>query len=306
MGNQHNWLFNANYSDLTLYNTHIKTIMSNQPLGSAGNSDTAKWIEVLARFGYAAKGIIYALVGILAIQAAFNWGGKVTGSTGAFETIANQPFGKVLLFLVAVGLVGYVIWRFVAAIFDPENNDDGAKNILRRLSYAVSGLVYGSLAFVAFRIVFSSGSSSGSSGGDSSNQQTATLLSQPFGRWLVGLVAAGAVAYGFYCIYRGVKIKFRKKLKLAEMSSKAQTWAVRIGRFGLICKGIVSVIVGYFFAQAARSSDASEAKTTAGALQAIQQQPFGAVLMGIIAFGMLAYGIHLMVQARYRRISPEQ
>lgn len=279
--------------------------MSNQSFGSAGGNDTAEWIEALARFGYAAKGVIYALVGILAVQAAFNWGGKVTGSRGAFETIANQPFGKVMLFLVAVGLVGYVIWRFVAAIFDPEHDDDGAKNILRRLSYAVSGLLYGSLAFAAFRIVFSSGSSSGSDSGGS-NQQTATLLSQPFGRWLVGLVAAGAVAYGFFCIYRGVKIKFRKKLKLAEMSEIEQTWAVRVGRFGLICKGIVSVIVGYFFAQAARSSDASEARTTAGALQAIQQQPFGAVLMGIIAFGMLAYGIHLMVQARYRRISPEQ
>jgi uncharacterized membrane protein YuzA (DUF378 family) len=283
--------------------------MSNQSLGSAGSNDTAKWIEILARFGYAAKGIIYALVGILAIQAAFNWGGRVTGSTGAFETIANQPFGKVMLFLIAVGLVGYVIWRLVAAIFDPEHNEDGAKSILRRLSYAVSGLIYGSLAFAAFRIVFSSGSSSGSSsggGGGSSSEQTATLLSQPFGRWLVGLVAAGAVAHGFFCIYRGVKIKFRKKLKLHEMSSTAQTWVVRIGRFGLICKGIVSVIVGYFFAQAARSSDASEAKTTAGALQAIQQQPFGSVLMGIIAFGMLAYGIHLLVQSRYRRISPEQ
>lgn len=279
--------------------------MSNQSLGKPSSSDTAKWIEILARLGYAAKGIVYAIVGILAIQVAFNWGGRLTGSTGAFETIANQPFGKVMLFLVAVGLLGYVLWRFVSAIFDPEHNEEGAKNILRRLSYAVSGLVYGGLAVAAFRIVFSSGSSSGSSGG-SSNRQTATLLSQPFGRWLVGLVAACTVAYGFYCIYRGVKIKFRKKLKLAEMSQTEQTWAVRIGRFGLICKGIVSTIVGYFFAQAARSADASEAKSTAGALQTIQQQPFGAVLMGIVAFGVLAYGIHLMVQARYRRISPEQ
>ena len=278
--------------------------MSRQSFGKASRSDTAKWIEILARFGYAAKGIVYAIVGVLAIQAAFNWGGKLTGSTGAFETIANQPFGKVMLFLVAVGLLGYVLWRFVSAIFDPEHNEEGAKSILRRLSYAISGLVYGSLAIAAFRIVLSSGSSSSNSG-SSSNQQTATLLSQPFGRWLVGLVAACTVAYGFYCVYRGIKIKFRKKLKLAEMSQTEQTWAVRIGRFGLICKGIVSTIVGYFFAQAARSADASEAKSTAGALQTIQQQPFGAVLMGIVAFGMLAYGIHLMVQARYRRISPE-
>ncbi|MEO0407510.1 MAG: DUF1206 domain-containing protein [Cyanobacteria bacterium P01_A01_bin.135] len=275
--------------------------MRNQSISPAGQDSPAQWIETFARFGYAAKGVIYTIVGILAVQAAFNWGGKTTGSTGAFQTIANQPFGKILLFLVGVGLVGYVLWRFVEAIFDPEHDESGAKNIGRRLTYAISGIIYGALAFSAFRIVFGGGSGSGSGG---SSGQASTILSQPFGRWLLGLVAAGAAAYGFYCIYRGVKTKFRKKLKLSEMSQTEETWAIRIGRFGLISKGIVSVIVGYFFAQAVRSADASQARTTGGALQAIQQQPFGAVLMGIIAVGLVAYGIHMLVQARYRRISP--
>jgi hypothetical protein len=267
--------------------------------------ETAQWIERLARFGYAAKGVVYALVGVLAFQAAFNWGGKVSGSEGAFRTIANQPFGKVLLFIVALGLVGYVVWRLVQAIYDPEHGDEGWSGVGRRLSYAVSGLIYGSLAFAAFRIVFTAGASSGS-GGSSSSEQTATLLSQPFGQWLVGLVGAASAGYGFYCIYRAIKVKFRKKLKTHEMGPTEQTWVVRIGRFGLTAKGIVSLIVGYFFVQAARTSDPSQAKTTEGALQVIQQQPFGAWLMGIIALGLLAYGIHMMVQARYRRISPAQ
>ncbi|MEM6839595.1 MAG: DUF1206 domain-containing protein [Cyanobacteria bacterium P01_C01_bin.120] len=262
-----------------------------------------KWIERFARFGYAAKGIVYCIVGILAVQAAFNWGGKVTGSQGAFETIANQPLGSVLLFLVGVGLVGYVVWRFIQTIYDPENDEEGAGTIGRRLSYAASGLIYATLAFSAFRLVFSSGSSSG--GGSSSSQQTATLLAQPFGQWLVGLVGAASAGYGFYCIYRGVKTKFRKKLKLHQMSSAEETWAIRIGRFGLASKGIVSLIVGYFFVQAARSADPNQAKTTEGALQAIQQQSFGAILMAIVALGLIAYGIHMGVQARYRRISPE-
>jgi NADH:ubiquinone oxidoreductase subunit 5 (subunit L)/multisubunit Na+/H+ antiporter MnhA subunit len=272
----------------------------------AAQQETAQWIERLARFGYAAKGVVYCLVGILAFQAALNWGGRITGSEGAFQTIANQPFGNILLFLVAVGLVGYVIWRFVEAIFDPEHSGSGFKNVARRLSYAVSGLIYGSLAFAAFRIVFSGGSSSGSSGGSSSSQQTASLLSQPFGRWLVGLVAVAAAAYGFYCIYKGIKAKFRRHLNLAEMSPTEEKWATRIGRFGLICKGIVSVIIGYFFAQAARSADPNQAKTTEGALQSIQQQPYGSILMAIVALGLAAYGIHMLVQARYRRISPPQ
>lgn len=264
------------------------------------NQQPAQWIERLARFGYAAKGIVYVLVGILAFQAAFNWGGKVTGSKGAFQTIAAQPFGGILLFLVAFGLLGYVIWRFVQAVYDPEHNDEGFGAWARRLSYVASGIVYGSLAFFAFKIVFTSTSSSGGS----SNQKTATLLAQPFGQWLVGTVGVAIVAYGFYCFYRAITTKFRSKLKLFQMSIETEKWTTRIARFGLSAKGIVSVITGYFFIQAAKSSDPSQAKTTEGALQSIQQQPYGAWLMGIVALGLFAYGIHLMVQARYRRISP--
>ncbi len=263
-----------------------------------------KWIEYLARFGYASKGVVYVLIGILAVQAAFNWGGKVTGSKGALESVASQPFGNILLFLVAVGLVGYVVWRFVQAIKDPEHSgDDGAESIGRRLTYFVSGLIYGSLAFFAFKIVFGSSSGQSSSGG-SQNQASATLLSQPFGQWLVGAVGVAAFAYAFFCFYRAFTTKFKSKLKLAQMSLNAQKWVVRIARFGLTAKGIVSLVIGYFFIKAARNADASQAKTTEGALESIYSQPYGAWLMGLVALGLIAYGIHLMVQARYRRILP--
>lgn len=265
----------------------------------------AKWIERLARFGYAAKGIVYLIVGILAFQAAFNWGGRITGSQGAFRTIANQPFGNILLFLVGIGLLGYVVWRWVEAFRDPEHNDSGLSAFGRRLSYFVSGLIYASLAIFALRMAFSSPGSGGSGGGGSSTtQRTATLLSQPFGQWLVGVIGVAIVAYGFYCFYKAYATKFRRHLKIAEMSAKEEKWSTRIGRFGLAAKGVVSVIIGYFFIQAARASDASQVRTTEGALQAIQQQPYGAWLMGLVALGLIAYGIHLGVQARYRRISP--
>lgn len=264
----------------------------------------AKWIERLARFGYAAKGVVYLIVGVLAFQAAFNWGGRITGSQGAFRTIENQPFGNVLLFLVGVGLLGYVVWRFVEAFRDPEHNDSGLSAFGRRFSYFISGLIYASLAIVALRIVFSSSGGGSGGGGSSTDQRTATLLSQPFGQWLVGLVGVAIVAYGFYCFYKAYSTKFRRHLKIAQMSPQEQKWSTRIGRFGLTAKGVVSVIIGYFFIQAARTSDASQAGTTEGALQTIQQQPYGAWLMGLVALGLIAYGIHLEVQARYRRISP--
>lgn len=140
---------------------------------------TAKWIEGLARFGYAAKGIVYGLMGILAFQAAWTWRGEARGSEGVFRTIASQPFGSALLFVVAVGLVSYVVWRFVQAIYDPEHNDSGFSAIARRLAYSTSGLIYGALAAAAFKIVFSSSSASG---GSSGGEQAATLMAQPFGQ----------------------------------------------------------------------------------------------------------------------------
>jgi len=265
----------------------------------------AKWIERLARFGYATKGIVYMLVGLLAFQAAFNWGGQITGSRGAFRTIAAQPFGNVMLFLVGVGLFGYVVWRFVEAIRDPEHRDGGFSGVARRAAYFVSGLIYASLAIFALRIALGSTAGSSDGNGSSSSQQgVATLLTQPFGQWLVGLVGVAIVAYGFYSFYKAYSTKFRRRLKLAQMSLKEEKWTTRIARFGLTAKGLVSVIIGYFFIQAARVSDPSQAQTTEGALQTLQQQPYGAWLMGLVALGLIAYGIHLEVQARYRRISP--
>jgi hypothetical protein len=260
-----------------------------------------KWIERLARLGYATKGIVYMIVGLLATMAAFNWGGRITGTEGAFQAIASQPFGKAMLFLVAVGLWGYVLWQFVQAIKDPEHRDTGAAALGRRLSYAVSGLIYSGLALSALKLVF--GKSSGS-GGAGSEQQTATLLSQPFGRWLVAAVGLASIAYGFYSFYQAYSTRFRRRLKLSQMSPTAEQWATRVGRVGLTAKGVVAVIIGYFFIQAARVADASQAQTAAGALQALERQPNGACLMGIVALGLVAYGMHLAVQARYRRISP--
>ncbi len=261
-----------------------------------------QWIERLARFGYAAKGVVYIIIGVLAFMAAVDWGGRVTGTQGAFQTIASQPFGKVMLFLVAVGLLGYVLWRFVEAAKDPEHNDSGASAIGRRLSYAVSGIIYGALAFSALKIVF--GNSASGSGGSGNQSQTATLLSQPFGRWLVAAAGVASIAYGFYCFYRAYSTKFRRKLKLSEVDIATEKWITRIGRFGLAAKGVVALIIGFFFIQAARTHDATQSADTEGALQALQRQPYGAWLMGIVALGLIAYGIHLGVQARYRRISP--
>jgi hypothetical protein len=258
------------------------------------------WVERLARFGYAAKGIVYAIIGVLAVQAAVGQGGKTTDAKGALGAIAAQPFGKFLLALVAFGLIGYVVWRAVQTIQDPEHKGDDPKGLATRLGYGISGLIYASLAFSAIGLIMGSGNSG--SGSSSQQDWTARVLSQPFGQWLVGLVGAFIIGLGFYQMYKAYKAKFRKEMKLREMSPTEETWATRIGRFGIAARGIVFVIIGFFLLQAARQSDPNQVRGLDGALQALAQQPYGPWLLGIVALGLLAYGIYMGVQARYARI----
>ncbi|MBE9078313.1 DUF1206 domain-containing protein [Romeria aff. gracilis LEGE 07310] len=263
----------------------------------------AKWIEYLARFGYAAKGVIYITIGLLSARAAFGSEGKVIGSKGAVRTIAAQPFGQVLLVILSIGLIGYVIWRFTQAIKDPEHRGNDASDIVRRIAYAISGLVYGALAVFAIGLLIGSGGGQG--GGSSSQSITSQVLSYPFGRWLVGTVGALFIGLAFYYFYRAIKAKFRKRFKLHEMSQKEEAIATWIGRFGVAARGVVYIVIGGFLIQAARTYDPSKVRTSEGALQSLQGSSFLPWMFGIVALGLIAYGIHMGFQARYRRINPE-
>ena len=261
---------------------------------------TGGWVEILARFGYATKGVVYIIVGILAVMTAIGAGGSTTGSSGAIETIAQQPFGRILVGLTALGLIGYVIWRFVQAMMDPEDKGSDAKAMIARIGYAISGIVYGGLAFLAGRMALSGGGG----GGDSSQQAlTAKLMSQPFGLWLVGMVGAIVIGVGVYHFYLAYKAKFMEEYRSGEMSATERRWAKRIGQFGLSARGVTFAIIGSFFIIAALRADPSEAKGLSGALDTLARQPYGPWLLGIVALGLVAYGVFCFSQARYRRIS---
>ncbi|NJR25037.1 MAG: DUF1206 domain-containing protein [Richelia sp. CSU_2_1] len=258
------------------------------------------WFDRLARLGYAAKGLVYFLVGFLAAQAAFGTGGRTTDSRGALTTIVTQPFGKFLLFVVTIGIIGYVLLRISQTILDPEHAGEkmDAKGISRRLGYAFSALAYSGLALTAIKLIIGAGGSSG----NATEDWTARFLAQPFGQWLVGLAGVIVIGIGFSYLYEAYKAKFRRHLKLSQMSQAEQTWAVRLGRFGIAARGIVFAIIGIFLIQAAKQSDASQAKGFGEALAILAQQPFGPWLLGIVALGLIAYGIYSLVEARYRQI----
>lgn len=252
------------------------------------------WIEKLARFGYATKGIVYGLVGILAILAAFNVGGKTTDTNGALETITTQPFGQFLLILIAVGLVGYVLWCVVQALQNPEH-----KKITSRIGSAISAVIYTSLALNAVALAQGSGNSGNR---NSERDWTALLLGQPFGQWLVAAVGTIIIGFGFYQFYQAYRAKFRQQINLSGLDREKQSWIVRISRFGIAARGVVLTIIGFFLIQAARQSNPNQAKGLDGALQSLAQQPFGKILLALVAFGLVAYGVYMLVLSRYRRI----
>jgi hypothetical protein len=256
------------------------------------------WMAGLARFGHAARGMVYVVIGVLALEAAFGIGGRATNSKGALFTIANQPFGRILLALVGVGLAGYALWRMVQASLDPEGKGSDAKGTFKRLGAALSGLAYLGLAITAFRIVVGSGVSKNSSQRD----WTAQVLAQPGGQWLIGLVGVVIIGFALRTFFIAYTAKFREKLKISEMSAGEDSWITRIGRVGHAAWGVVLVIIGWFFVRAAMQSDARQTGGLTQALQTLASQPHGRWLLGIVAIGVISYGLYALAEARFRKI----
>lgn len=257
------------------------------------------WTERLARFGYASKGAVYVTVGVLASLAAAGLGGNLTDTRGAMRTIELQPFGKVVLVLIAAGLGAYSLWRVVQAVADADRKGREPKGLAVRTGYLCSGLVYAGLAFSAVRILFDA---SGESRGNSLREWAAFVLSLPFGYLVIDLAGLSVVGFGLYQIYKGLKAKFRKRLKVGELGAR-DGWAVWSGRLGYPARGVVFCVIGAYLLRAAFYFNPNEAKGLDGALQALPAQGFGTLPLAVVAVGLVAYGLFAFVEARYRRIA---
>jgi hypothetical protein len=258
------------------------------------------WVERLARFGYAAKGIVYIVAGALAVMAAVGAGGELTDVRGAMRTIARQPFGRAMLGVVAAGLAAYVVGRWGQSITDADGKGRSPKGLALRTAYFGSGTVYAGLALAAARIVFGADEP-----GQTARTQswTAQLMAMPFGDWLVTLAGLSVVGFGLWQCYKGYSVKFRRRLKLTEMRERRRDWYLLAGRLGYPARGVVFCIIGIFLMQAARHFDPQEARGLDGALQHLARQPFGPLVLGAVAAGLVAYGLYSLVEARYRKIA---
>ncbi len=268
---------------------------------AARGAATSPWMTGLARLGYAAKGIVYLIIGALALKLAIGHGGAATDQRGALQTIYEQPFGKFLLIVIGIGLAGFALWSLIQAIFDTEGKGKKAKGIIARIGYAAVGIAYAALAFGAFQLALGTGSV-GQHSSTSTQDWTARLLKLPFGQAIVVIVGLIVLGIAIYLFAKAWSAKFQNRLALSGVAARLRNWAVNSGRLGYAALGVVFTIIGIFLIVAALQHNPGEAKGLDTALQELLRQPFGPVLLGIVAIGLFCYGIFSLVEARYRRI----
>ncbi len=249
-------------------------------------------ISTLARVGLAAKGTVYSLLGLLAIMAAFHLNGKSTndaGTRGVFAFIEDQAGGKIILAVLALGLLCYVAWRMIQALRENEK-------VAKRARYFLSGLAYAALAFQVGRMLFGKGQRKG----DSNEKVASEILSADSGQWLLGLLAVTILAIGIYQIYYGLSEKYRKHVGDAAAGNKNLLLA---GKIGYVARGAVWILVAYLFFRAALNSNSSNAGSTPDAFGYLQQTEYGTLLMAAMALGLMCYGIFCFVRAKYEQFS---
>jgi hypothetical protein len=264
--------------------------------GQVGRVARSEGAKRFLQAGWAAKGVVYVLVAVIALQVAAGGSGERADQQGAIAKLAPQPLGRVLLFVVAAGLVLYALSRLgeAAGVVGPEEDNAAA-----RAGYVLSAALYGAVAVTAFAAGARGGSRS-SQGGEPSGV-TARLMENSVGRGLVGLVGLVLVGVAAYFAYKGVKRKFLEELRTGEMPATARPWVERLGVVGHVARGVVFAIMGWFLVRAAVQYDSAEAVGLDGALRRLAGQPYGPWLLVVTALGLLAYGAFCFVNARYRR-----
>jgi hypothetical protein len=255
-------------------------------------------MEMMARLGYAARGVVYLLVGALAVLAAVGSGGDTAGSKSALAHLMDQPFGWVLVGALAFGLLFFAAWRVLEAMTDADGRGSDPKGLAVRAAHGVSGCIYLGLATsaAAMTLGYSSG---GGAEGQATRDGTAWLMSQPFGRWLVGGVGVAIAAAGIGFAIKGLRGDVMDRLAIP---ARQRNWASALGRIGFAARGIVFVVIGGFLVAAAWQARSAAARGLGGALEALREQPYGWILLGITAAGLAAFGAFGLVQAVYRTV----
>lgn len=258
-------------------------------------------IELAARFGYAAKGLVYVTVGALTLLAALGFAkGDITGTRGALEMFNEQAWGPFALAIIATGLTGFALWRVVQALHDTDDKGSDARAMTQRAGLLMSGGIYASLAFYAVKLLLGMTANSADTG-----KKATQLMTWDGGQLAVGLLGVGIVGVGLYQLLRVIKATFKDDWKTADMSAAEERTATLISTFGIGARAIAFVLIGVFLSWAAISDQPEKAQGMEGMLTRVAQNPWGQTMVGLAGAGLVCYGIYCFVNALFRQIDTQ-
>ncbi|MBV2354069.1 DUF1206 domain-containing protein [Streptomyces sp. J2-1] len=270
--------------------------------GQARRAADSTAVSAAARAGFAARGLIYVLVGVIALQMAFGGdsGGKQADRGGALGELAEKPFGAVLLWAVGLALAGMALWRLSEALFGSAGEDGGKAS--KRAMAAARCVFY---AFVSYSVLSFAAGDKGSGSGSSDRQThdvTAMVMKWPAGQWLVAVAGVGVVVAGGWIAVRAILRKFRKHLRTGSMSPAAQRFTDVFGVAGGTARGLVFATAGVFAVVAAVRLDPDKATGMDDTLRSFRDLPAGPWLLALIALGLAAFGVFSWCNARWREV----
>jgi hypothetical protein len=251
-------------------------------------------IDAFARFGFITRGLVYIVIGMIAVMLALGVAEHAADRAGALEAIASKPFGYLLLWIITIGFAGLALWRLVQAAVARLDPTEGRR--LRAAGCAVAYLI----AFVTTLMFVRDGRAPDSSN-TTSRDLTATVMSHDGGRIIVAIVGLAIAAAGIYMVVRALRLDFTRHLRMGWMSRRTRETVVRLGRAGYTARGVIAVLIGAAVVDAAVTYDPARAEGVDGAIRTLAGEPFGPVLLILVALGLVAFGLLSFFEAKWRR-----
>ena len=250
-------------------------------------------MERATALGFVAESVVYGVIGVYALRLALGGDGGLLGAADTPGELKRQPFGDVLLVALAIGLACHALWHFVRVALAAHPGVSSARRLLRRIGDAGTGLAAAALSVTAFEHL--------SGGGSDHRTWIRRALRADGGDWLLMTIGGGFVIAGGYQLYRAYRASFARELETHEMTPTERRWLIRVSRFGIAARGAVLPVVGWLFIRVGLHTGRPDTSYGA-ALREIARKPLGMTLLAIVASGLIAYALYMLVNARYRRV----